>query len=96
MERNIFLVICGFILSCHLGAEYRSCGRDYVVLRHLSADDDPNNPYGDLNFKPWYHRHEYYDAGEERRQDPTGRLIDDTAWPGEREEFSDLLLRDLK
>lgn len=41
--------------------------------------------------KPWYH-HQYFDEYEDI-EDQADRLQDDTAWPGQREDFSDYLLR---
>lgn len=43
----------------------------------------------DVDERPWYYRQEMQIYGEDR--DPTEELRNDTAWPGEREEFSDRL-----
>ena len=94
-NRKIFFVILGFGLFCSLDARPYSCEKDQVLLRHFGAEDDICRADGDLDFKPWYHRHEYYDAHEYTYKDPTGRLDDDSSWPSQREEFSDYLLRDL-
>lgn len=44
-----------------------------------------------MELKPWYHN-QHYDEYEEIEAQ-ADRLQDDTAWPGQREEFSDMLLR---
>lgn len=44
-----------------------------------------------LELKPWYQgqHYDYYENIESQAD----RLQEDTAWPGQREEFSDILLR---
>lgn len=44
-----------------------------------------------MELKPWYH-HQHFDDYEDI-EEQAGRLQDDTAWPGQREEFSDYLMR---
>lgn len=44
-----------------------------------------------LELKPWYQRQHFDDYEDIEEQ--SERLEDDTAWPGQREEFSDRLLR---
>ncbi|MEI8124823.1 MAG: hypothetical protein WCG42_03625 [Parachlamydiaceae bacterium] len=60
------------------------------------ADDDccdmvDDNEERGIPPRPWFQNQKfevYEDNG-----DPTDELLDDTAWPGEREEFSDILFR---
>jgi hypothetical protein len=93
---KVFVIICGFSVSYGLQAEHAHCPKEQVVLRHFGGESQVcETEPSDLDFKPWYHRHEYYDADEQEHADPTGKLQDDSAWPGEREEYSDYLLRDL-
>jgi hypothetical protein len=44
-----------------------------------------------MELKPWY-QHQHFDEYEDI-EDQADRLQDDTAWPGQREDFSDYLLR---
>lgn len=44
-----------------------------------------------MEMKPWYHN-QHFDEYEDI-EDQSERLQDDTAWPGQREEFSDYLMR---
>ena len=44
-----------------------------------------------MELKPWY-CNQHYDQYEEI-EDQAERLQEDTAWPGQREEYSDILLR---
>jgi hypothetical protein len=54
-------------------------------------DDDEPKPAVCMEIKPWYH-HQHYDEYEDI-QDQADRLQDDTSWPGQRVDFSDLLNR---
>lgn len=44
-----------------------------------------------MELKPWYH-HQHFDDYEDI-EDQADRLQDDTTWPGQRQDFSDTLLR---
>ncbi len=65
---------------------------------HLNCGEDiEDNKYDGMvpnvcwEQKPWYHN-QHFDEYEDI-EDQAERLQDDTAWPGQREEFSDQLLR---
>jgi hypothetical protein len=93
-QKKILLIISCFFLTSSIEANQAHCKNNEVVVRHFGAENTLCNTQEDLDFKPWYHHHQYYDEHEEHA-DPTGKLTDDTAWPAEREEYSDYLLRDL-
>lgn len=42
--------------------------------------------------RPWHYRYTHQ-AREDEMEDPAYELEEETAWPSEREEFSDILLR---
>jgi hypothetical protein len=72
------------------------CGSDNHggIHIHLPACDEEvesTTPAVCLELKPWYQR-EHFDDYEDI-QEQSERLEDDTAWPGQREEFSDYLMR---
>lgn len=77
---------------------------NHVVIDQGNADDTDSHidAYGYLQPeapRPWYHdyNHNHYNdfRGDlfEVDNDPTDRLEDDTAWPSQREDFSDYLFR---
>lgn len=63
---------------------------------HLKNGEEINDnscevPNVCMELKPWY-QHQYYDEYEDIEAQ-ADRLQDDTAWPSQREDFSDYLLR---
>jgi hypothetical protein len=68
-----------------------------VHVRIASCEEDGNEeseedlPNVAMELKPWYH-HQHFDQYEDIN-DQAYQLEDDTAWPAQREDFSDYLLR---
>jgi len=56
-----------------------------------NVEDEVKVPCFCMEQKPWYH-HQHFDYYE-NVEAQADRLQDDTAWPGQREDFSDILLR---
>lgn len=56
-----------------------------------NAEENELKPEYCMELKPWYH-HQHFDEYEDIR-DQADRLQDDTSWPGQRQDFSDYLLR---
>lgn len=54
-------------------------------------EGDSSTPNYCIQMRPWYYHQWYCDCDNIREQ--ADRLQDDTAWPGQREDFSDYLLR---
>jgi len=72
------------------------CSNDHGGVHiHLKngedIEDEPKSLPCCLELKPWYH-HQHYDDYE-NIEDQADRLQDDTSWPGQREDFSDILMR---
>ena len=61
----------------------------YSPVTHVSSDDcaEGNGP------TPWYSHRQLNPLIDEEDMDPTDALDDDTAWPSENQEFSDMLFR---
>lgn len=64
---------------------------------HIPTCEDANEEENEqlpaycVELKPWYH-HQHFDEYEDIK-DQSDRLQDDTSWPGQRQDFSDYLLR---
>lgn len=86
------------VLNCSLLllAPLTLCGSDghggiHIHLPEGDEEVEGTAPAICLELKPWYQREHFED--QENIQEQSERLEDDTAWPGQREEFSDYLMR---
>jgi len=64
-----------------------------VVLRHLGNESEAAEEENTFTAeaRPWYEHHQNIENFEEH--DPGDELEEDSSWAGQREEFSDKLLR---
>ncbi len=78
INRLLFVLIATVPFSMSAEEVYYICEEECDLVAEADVDE-----------RPWFRRQEmmYYGADE----DPTEELREDTAWPGEREEFSDRL-----
>jgi hypothetical protein len=84
------LVSCFIVLSSNtIVADAHGGIHIHTTCGEVVEDDQPSNVC--LELKPWYHRQHFED--DENIEEQSERLEDDTAWPGQREEFSDYLMR---
>lgn len=93
MKRLVYLLSCSLLpltliqADDHGGVHVHlpACENEQVV------DCEDKIPAVCIEQRPWYHN-QHYDEYE-NIEDQADRLQDDTAWPGQREDFSDYLLR---
>lgn len=85
------LIGCLFVLSSGQ-AIADAHGGVHIHIQNCDEEvEDDTVPNVCFEMKPWYHRQHFEDAEDIEEQ--AERLEDDTAWPGQREEFSDQLMR---
>lgn len=91
MKILIYALNCSALLLAPLALYANDHGGIHIHLPTGDEEVEETGPAVCLELKPWYHREHFEDF--EDIQEQSERLEDDTAWPGQREEFSDYLMR---
>lgn len=100
--KELDMKILSYVLSCSIlgfapNATIQADEHGGVHIHLHSGEDIEDNKYDGMvpnvcwEQKPWYH-HQHFDEYEDIELQ-ADRLQENTAWPGQREEFSDQLLR---